>query len=112
MDPKTIGHVLINRFGIGVRLWKDHTDSPPKTDRINTGGINILAIQKDTPLNLTMFARFDHPIKASKERRFPGTRRTDDRNHFITTNIKSDPLEDFSPGKTHPKVFTTDPRFW
>ncbi len=73
-------HIVANRHGgEWIRPLKHHPDCPADTDRVDTGGVDILIIEQYGTLDSSSGDDLMHPVQGAQHRRLAAARGTDER---------------------------------
>src|SRR5690606_20454157 len=90
---RTVGDVLVYRFGKRVRLLKDHSDPRPELHDIETWVVDILTIDGDLPGNARARNGVVHAVDAAQERRLAAPRWTNEGRHRACRDVDADVLQ-------------------
>ena len=75
------------------RLLEDHPDSPPHLHGIDSGRVDILAVEQHLALGMRSRHDLVHPVEASHESRFAASGGPDYRGHDVGREVQVDRLD-------------------
>jgi len=83
VDTQAVSHVLENGFGEGIGLLEDHADATTQGDNIDSGGVDILAVQNQLAVHSCAGDEIVHPVDAAQVGGFTTAGRADEGGHPV-----------------------------
>src|SRR5438552_18757063 len=76
MDTRSVGDILVDRFGERIGLLEDHAHPSAQLDDVHVGAGDVHIVELDAARDPSRGNRVVHPVETAKEGRLAAARRT------------------------------------
>ena len=91
VQARTIGNIVVDRFGERVRFLENHADAAAQGDDIDARIVDLLAAKEQGAAGLAAGNQVVHPVDRPQQRAFAAAGRADDRGDLALVEIQRDP---------------------
>ena len=81
--------VVVDRLGERVRLLEDHADPLAHLDRVDVGGVEVLAVVEDLALDRGAGDQVVHPVEAADQGGLAAARGADQRGDLVLADVEA-----------------------
>ncbi len=104
MQPRAVGHVVVDRLGERVGLLEHHADPGAQFHHVQLGVVEVLIVQVQLAFHPADINGVVHAVERPQEGGFTATGRTDQGNHFVLADIQADVMDRLIVGVKHVHV--------
>ena len=90
MRPRAVGDVVVDAHGEGIRLLEYHADLAAEAAHVRAGRVDVLPVERDTPLDLHTGDEVVHAVERFEERRLAAAGRADEGRDALFGDVHAD----------------------